>query len=94
MPGTIVTNGGDIDNRIKVLFDALCIPMGKHELGGAMPQDGEDPFYVLLEDDRLITRIGVTTDQLLIPVSLSGNVNDVVLVLTVKTGFIDFHGLM
>jgi hypothetical protein len=33
-----------------------------------MPADNEDPFYVLLEDDKLITDISVTTDTMLEPV--------------------------
>jgi hypothetical protein len=32
------------------------------------PGPDEDPFYVLLEDDKLITHLSVTTDTLLEPV--------------------------
>jgi hypothetical protein len=38
---------------------------GPAELNGLAPGPDEDPFYVLLEDDRLITHIGVTSDTLL-----------------------------
>jgi hypothetical protein len=31
----------------------------------AMPQEGESPFFCLLEDDNLITKISVSTDRLL-----------------------------
>ena len=31
------------------------------------PGEGEDPFYVLLEDDRFITHLSVTSDMLLDP---------------------------
>lgn len=61
----------DIDNRLKTLFDALRKPDGPLELGAgskdgqATPQSGEDPFYVLLQDDKLITHVSVTTDELL-----------------------------
>ncbi len=64
----------DVDNRLKTLFDALRKAKNVSELGAAagaglqVPQEGEEPFYVLLEDDRLITDIAVTTDQLLEPV--------------------------
>jgi hypothetical protein len=64
----------DVDNRIKTVFDALRMAKGTDELGArtrkgqASPADDEDPFYVLLEDDRLITHIAVTTDALLEPV--------------------------
>ena len=64
-PGSLIKNG-DIDNRIKTLFDALKMPKG-NELGGLVPQDGEDPFYCLLEDDKLISEVKVTTDRLLWP---------------------------
>jgi hypothetical protein len=61
----------DIDNRVKTIFDALRMARGPYELGAntptgqVKPQDGETPFYVLLEDDRLITHLSVTSDTLL-----------------------------
>ena len=65
-PGAIVTRGGDIDNRLKTLFDALRIPKNAGELpSGVTPDLDEDPFFCLLEDDALITRISVDTDRLL-----------------------------
>lgn len=32
---------------------------------GDEPQDGEDPFFCLLKDDALVTRLAVDTDTLL-----------------------------
>lgn len=64
----------DVDNRLKTLFDALRKAKGPSELGAVAssgqvkPDSTEDPFYVLLEDDRLITHLSVTTDTLLEPV--------------------------
>ena len=63
-PGKVRT---DIDNRLKTLFDALQIP-NSDQLGDATPEPGQNPFYVLLEDDRLISRAAVTSDMLLEPV--------------------------
>ncbi len=63
-PGKVRT---DIDNRLKTLFDALQMP-NSDQLGHKTPKDGQDPFYVLLEDDKLITRVAVTSDMLLEPV--------------------------
>lgn len=61
----------DIDNRLKTIFDALRKPseqeLGPKE-GRLTPQDGEEPFCVLMDDDKLITRVSVTSDMLLEPV--------------------------
>lgn len=64
----LIRSGGDIDNRMKVLFDALRIPEGCDEIGKAAKEPDEDPyFFCLLEDDSLITDVSVTTDTLLTP---------------------------
>jgi hypothetical protein len=62
-PGSIISTG-DIDNRLKTLFDALTVPIANQTPTDPPDQD-EDPFYVLLEDDKLITHVAVTTDFLL-----------------------------
>ena len=62
----IKTGGGDIDNRLKTLFDGLRRPMEANEIPtGDQPQSGETPFHCLLSDDALITKVTVATDQLL-----------------------------
>jgi hypothetical protein len=81
-PGETLIQSGDIDNRLKTLFDSLRKPHNLAEIDGDPEQD-EDPFYVLLEDDSLITHLSVTTDLLLEP---NKGVNDVRLIITVKTG--------
>jgi hypothetical protein len=82
-PGMLIRSG-DLDNRLKTLFDALRMPANKGELGPYdTPRDGEAPFYCLLEDDRLITKVSVETDSLLEPISETPNPTDVRLVLTV-----------
>ena len=48
------------------------------------PASGEDPFFCLLEDDRLITDFKVTTDRLLTPPGETRE-NDVKLIIHVKT---------
>jgi hypothetical protein len=57
---------GDIDGQIKTLFDALRMPKNLDETGKVAPQADESPFFCLLEDDRLITEVRVTTDRLLL----------------------------
>ena len=74
-PGAIVSAGGDIDNRLKTLFDALRAPREATALPtGETPGTDETPFFVLLEDDRLITRVTVETAQLLEPSTDSADV--------------------
>lgn len=71
-PGSIITSAGDIDNRIKTLIDGLRRPRNGAELvGNETPQEGEDPFFCLLEDDSQITHLEVETDVLHDP--LEGN---------------------
>ena len=78
---------GDIDNRIKTLIDALRIPK-LNELNSdpnniISPGSDEMPFFCLLEEDQLITKLSVETDQLLEFVT-PGNLSDVRLVITVR----------
>jgi hypothetical protein len=79
-PGSLIQHGGDIDNRIKVLFDGLKMPMQVSELGGHQIEANENPFFVLLEDDKLVTSVSVTTDRLIIPQEPGEDTNDVLLV--------------
>lgn len=66
-PGGVLF-AGDLDNRIKTLIDALRRPRNATELkGNEIPIDGEDPFYCLLEEDKLVTGLSVETDTLLDP---------------------------
>ena len=45
---------GDLDNRIKTLIDGLRMPRQPGECNDALPDKGEDPFYCLLEDDKVV----------------------------------------
>jgi hypothetical protein len=84
-PGGVISSwGGDIDNRIKVLFDGLRMPETVPELGGLPIDADENPFFCLLEDDKLVTSITVTTDRLITPLKSPSKVHDVVLVIRVK----------
>ncbi|WP_084183033.1 hypothetical protein [Nevskia soli] len=69
-PGQLITQGGDIDNRLKTLFDALTMPRLLNALPiGITPTQDQIPFFCLLEDDNLVTSVSVNTQQLLEPVS-------------------------
>lgn len=79
-PGALIESSGDIDSRIKVLFDGLKMPTQVAELGGFPIDDDEKPFHVLLEDDKLVTSVSVTTDRLIVPQGSQENINDVLLI--------------
>lgn len=66
--GMLFSEGGDIDNRLKTLLDALRLPRSGNE-GRASGDRDEDPslFYCLMEDDALITKVSVETARLLRP---------------------------
>ena len=64
-PGSLVTQEGDIDGRIKTLLDGLRMPNIDEVRND--PPTGIDPFYSLMEDDSLITDLMVRTDRLLLP---------------------------
>ena len=65
VPGSAI-QAGDIDNRVKTIIDALRKPNNANELrGNEIPQDGEDPFFCLLQDDKLVSHFAVETDTLL-----------------------------
>lgn len=59
--GRIITRAGDIDNRLKTLFDALQQPELDQIPKNDSPQEGEIPFFCLLEDDLLITACNITS---------------------------------
>ena len=61
------------------------MPKDRSELGECTPTPEEDPFFCLLEDDALITRVSVETDTLLDPQEGSAHeLHRVRLVLTVS----------
>ena len=68
-PGGLITQGGDIDNRMKTLFDAITMPRHQNALPkDAAPSTEEEPFFFcVLEDDNLITALTLKTEQLLEP---------------------------
>lgn len=86
-PGSIVMQGGDIDNRLKTLLDSLKIPSEPGALPpDAAPNSKDKFFFCLLEDDNLITELSVNTKQLLGPVLERGEVIVILDIETIKTG--------
>jgi hypothetical protein len=69
IPGSVIS-AGDLDNRIKTLIDTLRRPQGANELrGNETPAEGENPFFCLLADDKLVSHLEVDTDTLLEPLT-------------------------
>lgn len=66
--GALFNEGGDIDNRLKTLLDALRPPRGANEGRAPDARDEDpDPFFCLMEDDALISKVSVETALLLRP---------------------------
>jgi len=64
---TYVTVHGDLDGHVKTLFDGLRMPSKQDETGNSSPTADEDPFFCLLEDDRLVSELRVKSEKLLLP---------------------------
>jgi hypothetical protein len=76
---------GDLDGQVKTLLDALRIPDNPEETGHASPEDDEHPLFCLLQNDRLISEIKVTSDQLLmLPREKAVKANDCFVVIHVR----------
>ena len=59
---------GDLDNRLKTLFDALCLPNKDQLPANDYPKERESPLWVLLADDSLITDLHIIQNSLHLPV--------------------------
>ncbi len=64
--GNVLTGQGDIDNRLKVLFDSLSVPTLQQvkPCSNGLGTSAR-PLHTLLEDDDLVTRVNVDTARLL-----------------------------
>jgi len=74
---------GDLDNRIKTLIDGLRVPMNPNEAAHQLPESGEEPFFCLLQDDKLIYEFSVQSDRLLVPPRQEQQIRDVVAIIDV-----------
>ena len=60
------------------------MPRSNQDLGCYLtPEADEDPFFVLLEDDGMVTRLAIETDMLLQPTSDDVGQQDARLVISV-----------
>ncbi len=74
-----VFSRGDIDNKVKTLLDALRVPQNENELPTNINPE-PNPFYCLLMDDRLISKVSIEKRRIWFP----SRGNKVKLVIDVK----------
>jgi hypothetical protein len=65
-PGGLVSSG-DLDSRVKTLFDCLRMPHSTRELDGMDQVQAGGRVYCVLEDDSLIGSFAVESGALLLP---------------------------
>jgi hypothetical protein len=81
-PGWVIQESGDLDNRMKVLLDALRIPRSADEARGLKRID---PFFCLLENDNsLVAGVEIDTDQLLKPDQSTSSYVELIIQVSVK----------
>jgi hypothetical protein len=69
-PGQLIGDGGDIDNRLKTLLDALSVPpLSQQDFFREEVLEPGQAIFCLLQDDSLVIRLAVETDRLLRPTS-------------------------
>ena len=93
--GVISKHGGDIDNRLKTLFDALQCPDDNQIRLVKETFVDKQPFFCLLEDDKLITSVNIRTHTLLCPenkTDVSVLIHVMVKAVDIKVGAIGLSG--
>jgi hypothetical protein len=90
--GDLIKGGGDLDNRIKTLFDALRVPDISQLVEGES-STFHKPQYCLLEDDSLIAGFRIKPERLLVPSILERPLNEVQLSISVRVGAVDLTSI-
>ena len=85
---SLLIEGGDIGNRVKTIFDSLRMPTIEEAAllkDKFPPNEDETPMYCLLKDDKLVSEVKVTAENLLLlPGAKQLNANDSFLVVHVR----------
>ncbi len=91
--GEVEHTGGDLDNRIKTLLDALRTPNNREECGKEVLEADEQPMFTLMSSDALVADLRIESDRLLTETSLHGSaaMKDSELVIKVKTRIVDYY---
>jgi hypothetical protein len=84
-PGAVILESGDIDNRLKTLFDGLRMP-SPDDVNGSERKEGEvpQPLYCVLQQDAMINDVSVRTDRLLTAPGSHPNVVRLIIEVAVK----------
>jgi hypothetical protein len=92
-PNTPLIHQGDLDNRMKVLFDALRMPQKPLEIEDSLQPTDQNPCFCLVEDDKYIDHVSITTDRLLVPLQAGESIEDVLVVIHVVARVVDSERL-
>lgn len=80
-----INEQGDLDGQLKTLFDALKRPRNAEEMPKYTPTIDEKPLFCLLQDDKMISQVNITADQLLLlPDTREVKANDVFVTIHVR----------
>ena len=90
IPGNVIW-AGDIDNRIKTLIDCLRIPTQNEGYESRTANVDCSPMFCLLQDDKLVTKLSIETDQMLEGFHGKIDPHDVRLVITVSLRPLEMH---
>ena len=81
----LIMQGSDLDAKVKTILDALRMPKNLEECGGMTPQEDEEPFFCLLEDDKQVSELRVSAEDLLsLPAFRMPHPHDAYLMIHVK----------
>ncbi len=90
-PGQLISQGGDIDNRVKTLLDALRNPEIAEDKRS--PTIGSNLVYTLMESDTLVSRLNIDTDRLLVSNSAAPNEAHLVIEVTLNVLRVGPHNM-
>jgi hypothetical protein len=92
-PGELISQGGDIDNRIKTLLDALRLPDKDEDARAPTPVSKEGCIFTLMESDTLVSRLNIDTDRLLFPQTEKPNEVHLVIEITLNVLRVGPHNM-
>ena len=89
--GHLIGPTGDADNQLKTLIDALRMPTSSQKIDKAILPELPSPFFCLLEDDALVTKVSLETEHWLTPTSPENTL--AIIEVTINKTFTTFDNL-